>query len=219
LLGGLGNDVLLGGNGDDLLSGDAGDDTLDGGAGIDTADFKCSPADAYIQHDNGVLHLSGPAGNDTLTNIERLHFYFGSPISSDFHGIAYDVNGNAGTVYRLYQAAFDRKPDGYGYNFWLGQYDKGVSLADIAGDFINSDEFRTLYGVNPTNAEFVTRLYHNILHREPEAGGYAFWNNVLDKNLVTRAEVLYNFSDSPENIAAVAASIGDSISWSFSFPY
>jgi Ca2+-binding RTX toxin-like protein len=215
LFGGVGNDVLLGGNGNDLLVGGAGDDTLDGGAGLDTASYTFGRNYATIVRENGSIRITGKEGTDTLTGVERLHFVEAFWDTATYYGVAYDVDGNAGTVYRLYQAAFDRKPDGYGYNFWLGQYDKGISLGAIAGAFIDSDEFRALYGANPTNAEFVTRLYHNILHREPEEGGYTFWNNVLDKNLVTRAEVLYNFSESKENVAAVAAIIGDSISWQY----
>lgn len=215
LFGAEGNDLLQGGNGNDFLAGGPGNDTMDGGAGLDTVNYDFAPKDATIIRENGAISITSRDGTDTLTGVERLSFtqwlwdYYAS------YGIAYDVDGNAGTVYRLYQAAFDRKPDGYGYNFWLGQYDKGISLGAIAGAFIDSEEFRTLYGANSTNAEFVTRLYHNILHREPEEGGYTFWNNVLDKNLVTRAEVLYNFSESKENVAAVAAIIGDSISWQY----
>ncbi len=217
LYGAEGNDVLLGGNGNDVLDGGAGSNTLDGGAGIDTVAYSFIPAAGTIVRENGTTRITKTDGTDTLVGVERVHFYeyHWWLETNENYRIAYDVDGNAGTVYRLYQAAFDRKPDGYGYNFWLGQYDKGISLGDIAGAFINSNEFRALYGDNPTNAEFVTRLYHNILHREPEEGGYTFWNRVLDQNLVTRAEVLYNFSESKENVAAVAAIIGDSISWNY----
>jgi hypothetical protein len=52
-------------------------------------------------------------------------------------------------------------------------------------------------------ADFVTTLYTNVLHRAPEMGGEVYWINAMDAG-ESRASVLLNFSDSPENRAKTA---------------
>ena len=44
----------------------------------------------------------------------------------------------------------------------------GVGQVQIAGGFVRSQEFIDLYGAAPTNADLVTKLYRNILDRDPE---------------------------------------------------
>jgi len=121
--------------------------------------------------------------------------------------LALDTEGNAGKSYRVYRAAFNRTPDIAGLSFWIEAMDKGYSLPAIAAEFIKSTEFRTLYGAQPSNAQLVERLYRNVLQREGEPAGVAFWIDVLNQNKATRADVLAAFSESPENKAAVRATI------------
>lgn len=85
----------------------------------------------------------------------------------------------------------------------------GMALTQIAGQFMQSAEFNTLYGASTSNAELVRLLYVNALHRQPDEAGVAFWTNVLDTGGATRMEVLAAFSESAENLAAVATVIGD----------
>jgi hypothetical protein len=70
-------------------------------------------------------------------------------------------------------------------------------------------EFQAKYGAAPTNADIVTRFYENVLHRAPEQEGYQYWLNVLNNKQATVAEVLAYFADGAENVAAVAAVIGN----------
>jgi hypothetical protein len=121
--------------------------------------------------------------------------------------------GNAGQVYRLYQAAFNRVPDLGGLGFWISAADKGQSMVSIAQGFMNSAEFTALYGANPTNTSMVTTMYTNVLHRAPDSGGVAFWVSVLDNHQATPADVLAGFSESAENQQNVIGTIGNG------FPY
>ena len=68
--GGAGNDVLVGGAGDDVLVGGLGDDSLNGGDGTDVADF--SGLTSAVRANLATGKASGPAGNDTLSNLEGL---------------------------------------------------------------------------------------------------------------------------------------------------
>ncbi|WP_373887954.1 DUF4214 domain-containing protein [Massilia sp. WF1] len=125
--------------------------------------------------------------------------------------VALDIDGVAAQAYRIYRAAFDRTPDLAGLGYWIDRLDHDASLRDIAAGFAGSKEFADLYGSAPGNADIVLRLYHNILHREPDAGGYAYWVGILDNKQATLPYVLAFFSDSPENQDGVAALIGNGI--------
>lgn len=126
--------------------------------------------------------------------------------------LAMDVDGNAGKVYRLYRAAFKRTPDVRGLSYWIQMMDQGASLLTISNGFAGSTEFKSLYGVNPTNNEIVTRLYRNILNRDGETAGVQYWINILNRG-TSVAEVLAAFSDSPENQAGMFATLSNGIAY------
>lgn len=203
--GGPGNDHLIGGNGNDKLYPGPGNDSMDGGGGIDTANIQVNSTAASITRSGNVITITSSLGVDTLQNVERVVF-------SD-SALAWDIDGNAGMVYRLYQAAFNRTPDKEGLGFWINAIDHGVTLLSIAHDFNVSAEFAQRYGANTTNDEYITALYANTLHRAPDAEGYAFWKHALDNNIATREKLLTDFSESPENKAQVIGQIRDGFSY------
>lgn len=147
------------------------------------------------------------ASNDRTANpivppgLKRIHFADTS--------LALDLE-TVGPIYRLYQAAFNRKPDLPGLGFWLAHLEEGMSLERIAAAFIESAEFRTLYGNSPSDVQFVTALYNNVLHRQPEPAGLAFWLAALQRG-ITRPSVLVQFAESAENLAQVSSSIENGI--------
>lgn len=120
-------------------------------------------------------------------------------------GYSFPVNNDDDMVYRLYKAAFNRTPDLGGLGYWIYQADLGLNLIDMSAKFIDSPEFRSIYGQKPTNGEFLTKVYTNVLGRSPDAVGYAWWLNELNNNPEkTWKKVLADFSESNENVAAVA---------------
>ena len=105
-------------------------------------------------------------------------------------------------VGRLYTAAFGRSPDASGWSFWYEQQESGtLDRLTTAGLFLQSQEFSVLYGVDPSNAVYVEKLYANVLGRDADAGGYQYWTNLLDAAQLTKVDVLLSFADSGENIA------------------
>jgi len=173
-----------------------GNDSISGGAGIDTVIFSGTRASHTITKIADAWTVNSTAnGFDTLSDIERLQF-------SD-RTIALDIDGNAGQAYRVYQAAFDRTPDNSGLKYWISVMDAGNSLETVASGFIVSNEFTSLYGSNPTNQEFVSKLYNNVLHRTPDQGGFDYWVNLLDTGEINKEQTLVNFSESIENQVAV----------------
>jgi Ca2+-binding RTX toxin-like protein len=174
--------------------------------GADTVVYSGKLATSLVWHDDAGWHITdqrGLEGTDSLVEVERAQF-------TDFN-LGLDLDGAAGQAYRTYRAAFDRIPDSVGLGFWIAMMDKGVSLHDIAGGFAASKEFSDLYGTAPSNAGMVDRMYHNVLHRTPDPGGYVFWLDVLDHNRADLPSVLAAISESAENQAGVAQLIANGI--------
>jgi hypothetical protein len=140
--------------------------------------------------DNQTIKLSG---------VERIAF--------DDALVAYDIDGNAGQAYRLYQAAFNRTPDKAGLGYWIGQMDSGAeNLNHVAAGFVGSAEFQKLYGVTISNNGYLTALYSNVLHRTPDQAGFDYWNERIQSGM-TRGDILASFSESTENQAQVIGQI------------
>ena len=196
IVGNAANNQLYGGAGNDTLTGGAGNDTLDGGTGIDNAIFSGTRTGFTVSRtssDITVINNAGTQGGDLLKNVERVVF--------DDAGVAFDVDGNAGKIYRLYQAAFNRHPDLPGFGFWISHMDKGMELSEVSSCFQNAVEFTSLYGNNVSNNQLVTLLYQNVLHRTPNTSESNFWVDILETGQQSRAVILTSFSESPENQA------------------
>lgn len=202
-IGGRGNDTLTGNEAGNTLTGGAGNDTLSGGAGLDTATYAGKRADYSVARSGSNASVTGE-GADTLDGIERLKFADAM--------VALDVDGMNGQVFRLYQAAYDRKPDQAGLGYWIGMADQGMALQSIASAFTSGAEFAALYGAKPDDAAFLTKLYANVLHRPYDQGGYDFWLGAL-KSGYSRDSMLIDFADSKENVANVATLIANGIDY------
>jgi hypothetical protein len=196
-----GNDVIHGGM-------EHGYCHVDGGIGIDTLIYSGKRANFTIERSASgvtVTDNAGAEGVDTLVNVERVRFADTS--------VALDIDGHGGQAYRIYQAAFNRVPDSVGVGFWISMLDKGISLEAVAGAFVNSSEWAGMYGASLTNAAVVDKLYTNILHRAPDAGGAAFWTHALDINAASLAQVLQGFSESAENQNGLIDVIGQGFTY------
>jgi hypothetical protein len=205
---GIRTNVVTGTAGDDSLNCSDGNDAVDGGKGTDVAVFSGRIADYALSRTDDactVQHLTGGGAIDTLINVERLKF--------DDRNIAVDLDGTAGQAYRLYQAAFDRKPDLAGLGYWINDLDHGASLEAVAVGFFQSPEFKNLYGVDPNTTTLLTNFYQNVLHRAPDQEGFAYWQNQLEKGEITPAGTLASFCESAENKANVIGSIQNGIEY------
>lgn len=151
-----------------------------------------------------VANRNNATDRDTLTDIERVKFQDGT--------LALDTAAGqtAGSVYRLYQAALDRAPDATGLKFWISAADAGQSLSSVAGQFITSNEFRTLYGSAQTQNELLNAFYRNVLDRAPDTQGFNFWVNALNNGLSSN-DLLVSFSESNENVANLSSVVNQGI--------
>lgn len=202
-----GSVAILATAGNDRIVQNANSNLIDGGAGLDTVLFAQARAGYTIKGAGNsftVQHQAGADGSDTLVSVERARF-------SDT-SIAFDLEGAAGKGYRLYRAAFNRESDLDGLGYWIGQLDQGVSLQAVSSGFVNSDEFRTLYGANASHATVLTAFYNNVLHRVPDKAGYDYWLGALASGMQVE-QMLIEFSESGENKAQVIGTIQNGIEY------
>ena len=208
------NDTVLARGGDDIVFNSLGVDAIDGDQGHDTVIYGGERAD-YTQtlNGNGTITIEKPGGGtDTLTNVERIDFSDGDYV--------YDLTSpNTGFGYRIYQASFGRTPDEGGVRFWIGNLDnfdqQGWSDYEkeqfLASQFIQSDEFRDLYGANPSNFDYIDAMYQNVLFRLPDQAGYDFWVGGMENDGLTREDILIAFTKSDENVNNNAANLDDGV--------
>lgn len=194
LWGGRGDDILKGGAGDDILLPGAGKNNIDGGAGFDTLRLNGKLEDWTVSPNAKQISITSfsLASSNAVIDVERYIF--------DDLTIEYNSNGSAAKSYRIFEAAFDRTPDLNGLSFWVNQLDKGSDLRNVAKGFMDSAEFKSLFGQADDGA-FVEALYLHVQNRRADDGGLKFWVDQLQSKAQSRADVLVHFSESAENVA------------------
>ncbi|WEJ57182.1 DUF4214 domain-containing protein [Devosia sp. FJ2-5-3] len=221
-----GNDRLAGHDGDDSITAGGGTDQVYAGAGNDT--ITLTRGSTYVDGGSGfdIVYMPGRGGtygqsktaegwqfwnnaegiNSNIANVERVAFSDGVR--------AFDVDGNAGMGFRVYQAAFARDPDAGGLGWWIKALDAGrKDPHSMAADFIYSSEFINKYGTPQTvsNGRYIELLYQNALGRQLDQSGFDFWNQKLSSGQMDRSDLLLYFADSAENRAQTAPEISDGI--------
>lgn len=194
---------LNGYGGNDYFDISVGSANVDGGDGIDTVhlwEFKdylnlTKTADGYTITPKGT-GANKSYGVISLENVERIQF--------NGMTLALDIQGNAGQVFRLYQAALNRLPDNSGLQYWIKQRDSGVTLKDIALSMEKSAEYQSNYGGSLSADAFVDALYINALHRSPDKAGHDYWVSQINSGFTSRENLIIDFSESAENKTALA---------------
>lgn len=188
--------VVPGTAGNDVLHHVDGSHIYDGGAGFDVLDYGTTGRRglAVTRSAEGDVVITHGGQTDTLRSVEEVRLADGR--------LVFNEADPAAQVVRLYHAALDRGPEQQGLNFWIERLGEGHGLLDLAQNFLASPEFNARYG-SLTDSQYVDRLYQNVLGREGEAAGKAWWLSQLGSGH-SRAEVLQGFSESAENRANTA---------------
>ena len=185
LIGAAGDDQVQGGGGDDIIVGGSGpgNDTYDGGDGIDTAVFSDNLS-AYTIGTAGAT-VSGPEGNDTLSNIERLKF-------SD-RSLAFDmtVSEAGGKTALLLGACLGA--DGLGDKVIVGAvldyFDGDYTLTDAATVLVDAGIVAQLAG-GADNQHFVDWMALNVVDALPDAATEATLISYITSGQYTQATFL-----------------------------
>lgn len=192
----------IGGTGNDQFTGNSANNFIDGSGGYNTVVYNEQRKDFLTKLSGNQLVVTdsivGREGIDTLLNIERVKFSDGSLV------LDIPSSANNSSLYRFYQASFARTPDEQGFRYWVEQSNKGLNISSISSNFITSDEFKTKYGTDVSNAQYIELLYKNVLDRSPDATGAAFWNSQFTNGILTKNDALVYFANSPEDVAKTA---------------
>ncbi len=110
----------------------------------------------------------------------------------------------AAFVERCYQQILSRSADPAGLEFWKNALKNGDAAgADIVSLFCGSDEFKSRH---LDSSEVVNILYRVMLDRAPDAGGIAYWTDMLSKG-VSCNSIISGFAGSAE-FAGICATYG-----------
>ena len=200
LFGQSGNDQLQGGAGLDIFKGGSGNDTLYGGSGIDQAYFTSNRSN-FTQSTVGEVTTFtdnlGFEGTDQLTSIERAYFtdYYVNLTVKSKSAVSNIASSDLQQLQELYVAFFNRVPDADGLEYWIGQFNGGQSINQIAESFYNSGiAFSELTGISAgmTNTSFINVVYNNVLGRSSGADpeGLSFWTTALQSGAETKATLV-----------------------------
>jgi len=175
-----GDDSLNAGGGNDRVRGGPGDDTIDGGDGVDTAVFA-GPRSAYTitampDASLRVVDDTLVDGTDTLRNFERLEF-------SDV-GLALDTAGNAGAMYGLWWALFDRDPTPSEFAHWVGVLDGGMVAEEAAALLLGA------YVPGMANEDFVNIVYENVVGAPPTPAERSAFVSLIESGFYTQPALL-----------------------------
>jgi len=103
---------------------------------------------------------------------------------------------------RLFAAVFGRASDQGGSDFWVNQASNNqIGFDQVAQQFLRSPEGIERFAPDAPNGDFCRKLYEGVLGRLPEDAGLKWWVDQLDAGLLTQAEMLIAFANSPENVA------------------
>ncbi len=168
-----GDDLIFGENGNDTLFGGDGKDQLHGGRDTDTVTFDGNREDYEVVQVNGVITVTRKADDsdvDTLINAEQIQF------ADQNMALTYDSELNA--LAGLYGEILDRQADLGGFQWWAESMDNGLGLGGAVISIMRSDEFVDKSGIQldqlSADAQ-VEALYTNLLNRDSDAEGKAFW--------------------------------------------
>lgn len=190
--------AIVGTSGDDLQYSDAPDATFLASAGDDTivalSEFAALAGkhnriqfDGVHSDDIAVMvpfggravevhDKSGVYGTDNTLNIQYLQFSDATVDLTPLVAAAQAPAEKFAPMIELYGAYLDRAPDALGLHFWVAKFGAGASLDDIARSFYNSSEAVAHRPVTHSASELVAVAYQDVLGREPDAAGLAYWS-------------------------------------------
>lgn len=96
----------------------------------------------------------------------------------------------ASELQQLYVGYFGRAADQTGLNFWLEAINNGgLSLQNVHTSFVQSEEYTAQYE-GLSSSDLVAQVYLNVLGREADADGLAFWANAIDTGVISEDQLI-----------------------------
>lgn len=120
------------------------------------------------------------------------------------------VDAEAVQLIRLYSASLGRSPDRDGFEYWQGQASQ-KSIERIADEFFWSSEMQGQMDKDKSgtvsDSEFIDHLYQNVLGREADQGGEAYWLGRLNEG-TDKGQALAEFLNGTEFVSQTQTLVG-----------
>jgi hypothetical protein len=113
-----------------------------------------------------------------------------------------EFSGTGLYLIKLYEAVLRRDPDFAGWSFWFNAVGNGQSTFTVLQSFLTSNEFQSTYH-NLSNSDFVTLVYQNVLNRNPDSAGLAYYVGLLNSGALSQAGLMDQFVRSAEYDALI----------------
>lgn len=182
---------------DDSLTIEIGEGPSDGTAVVEDGSVVYTPADDFSGEDSFTVTTTDSDGATATATVTVTVTADEVVVVNPYIG----ADAIDGQVVRIYSAMLGRTPDAGGFAFWVDARNSGMSLARMIEMFADSPEFKATFGdrmTEDTNEEWVDFVYGEIMGRTPDAGGRAFWINMLETGQATRSWMVVAFAESPE---------------------
>lgn len=103
-------------------------------------------------------------------------------------------------VQKIYIAYYGRPADPAGQQFWATQIEATPGGRDaVINGFATSAEAEALFGGRTDTADRITVLYQNILGREPDQPGLAYYKGEVDAGRLTLGKLALSILDGVQN--------------------
>lgn len=144
-----------------------------------------------------VLDKTGVDGATNLAAVQALRFSDGTVNLNVASNATRLSAAEVKRLTELYIAFFNRVPDADGLNYWIGQFNAGLTLSQIAESFYAAAvRFSALTGYSATmgNDAFVRIIYKNVLGRTgptaPPDADVAYWVGELASGRATKGTLV-----------------------------
>lgn len=171
--------------------------TLDSGYASASTLSNLSPTQKYVVSVYGKLfhRWPDPSGLQTWTGA----LINGAPRRSVADSITSSPEYRSRLIINSYSTYLNRGPDPVGLNSWLSEMNKGMTIQQMEGGFVASDEFYLKSG--GTDSGWVNKLYESVLDRNPSPAEVNFWVAQAQKS--SRYQVAMGFLLSNEHLSSV----------------
>ena len=86
-------------------------------------------------------------------------------------------------IVEVYLATLGRVADKAGLQYWQ---ESNLTIEQITQSFFEQEETQALYASTPTTDAFVQEIYRNVLGREGEEEGVAYWSDALESGKIPK---------------------------------
>jgi hypothetical protein len=151
------------------------------------------------------LTLSSPTGGAVLLTPSSMVLTITNPLivqampknlTTLASGLTHGTEALSIFVTNAYHLYLKRLPDSQGLSYWVNQLqNKGVTDEQLETGFISSTEYIQSHG--GTGQAWVTGMYQDLLGRNPDPSGLAYWTNALATG-TSAYSVAFGFAASAE---------------------